>query len=278
MLKLKPVNQWSKRLLFGVALAGALLLHMLILGPFRVRPPETAGDEKKAAAGVCVTFQPAGNPWEKELAAYCDVRDPALLTEADPIHGFSRFLKTPPPVPYTDSRPPPATPVGRPVARFTETTAAPTLPPSPEAIGRHWPAGHPADDDAPAPAALPTGTIWRFADGVPMASPPVLSADIVQAALAEKVPTGPARFEISAPQPPLKGRLRLTGSSGNPSLDRLALEGLTRSLRKWERERLARKPGRDLERFPEENGFTQTVEVEWRLTPQRPATPTATDH
>jgi hypothetical protein len=275
MPRLKPVKQWSKRLLFWVALAAALSLHLLIFGPFRIRPPETKG-EAKPTTGVCVTFQPAGNPWERELAAFCDIRNPALLTEADPVHGFSQFLKTPPPTPYTSTRQPPTTPAIQPPARFADAPAAPALPPLPEAIGRHWPANLPAENDAPERAALPAGMLWRFADGTPLAGPPTLPGEAVQAALADKAPAGPTRFEVVLPPRPQQSRLRLTDSCGNAALDRLALDGLTRRLREWERERLIRKPGRDLERFAEENHFIQTVEAEWRLTPSRPATPSAT--
>ncbi len=262
---LQPVKSWSRRFLCEIALAAALCLHVLVFGLLYVRPPQARAGEKDAADD-CISFRADnGGQWERQLAALCDLRNPALLAEADPAHGFSIFLNEPPPTPVTPLNQPPPEPSRQPARFYPVHPAAESLPPMTDAIGRHWPATLPAERSPVRSAALPARVLWRFADGTPMAAPPAPDEEAVRKAAADKAPTGPVRFEIRLAAPPLQARLLLVDSCGNAKLDELALQALNRRMCRWERAHVAHLADPDLPRFTPENGSTQIIEAEWRL-------------
>ena len=261
---LLPIKLWSRRFLCEVSLAAALLLHVLIFCLLQVRPSEakTAGRRNSAA---CTSFQPTGGAWEQQLFAFCDIHDPSLLTEANARHGFSACLSIPPASPLSNTTLRPPEPVRQTTAQFPAAPIAIPFPAIPETIGQNWPLVIPATHEEAPPGKLPAVTLWRFADGTLLAPAPGNPQNEEGKSGANPPPTAPCRFEVRLPQTPFQSRIRLTDSSGNPRLDRLALQLLSTRVRQWEQLRLAKKNSRETARFAADTEFTQIIEVEWRL-------------
>lgn len=264
-LLLPPRQQWNRRLIMEMAVLVTLLLHALFCSLFRLREP----GEKNAARPVPEAFVTAladGPAPDQEFADWGRLADPTLLTLPNPKLGFSTFLTTDLPRPYT------------PLQEQHLAPAAPALPPAPETVlgaapapletglRMHWPVRLPADDEETPPPAAPaaTGMLWHFADGTPIPPPPEVNQEDALRVMAAHTAAASSRFEILLPPPPAAARLRLTDSSGSAVLDQFAYIRLTALLRSWEQQRLNRAPGFPAARFTPETGYAAVVDVEWR--------------
>ena len=265
---LPPFKSWSRTFLCGVALMATILLHAAIFGLLSIRSTVDKTGERHAAA-ACISFCPDGEhgEWEKQLSLFCDIHDPGLLSEANPKHGFSTWLAEAAPRPLSNTSLPPPVPVKQQPNSFPPAPMAAPLPSVPETIGGHWPSSmQKPQGDIPS-KSLPAGTLWRFADGVLLAPFPEMAEEAAGKAATETPPSGASRFEVRLPQAAFQARIRLTSSCGNPKLDRLALLALSTRLRHWEQDRLSHRLDAETSRFSNDNDFTQTIEIEWRLRP-----------
>jgi hypothetical protein len=140
----------------------------------------------------------------------------------------------------------------------------------PEPLGdglvRNWRLAPPAVAATSPGTPVPHSVVWRFADGTPVPRMPEPASAEVGQALSQGAPQGPTRIEMTLPRTGTgTARFHLVESSGNPALDRLALQQMAQRAGDWERNNLFRKAATESDRFLPENGFTETIEVEWRM-------------